>query len=133
MFLGRDDYKITLVSSIVLVILTLTCSYIVYKVMGKQTEESLGRGLEVTLRGSARVLKTEFENAQVASHGAVTRPFLISALQQISINPNSSSTLLFLKKNIDSLPEAGFRVKSKICCKFSLAMTVFQPVRVTIF
>jgi hypothetical protein len=24
-------------------------------------------------------------------------------------------------------------VKSKICCKFSLAMTVFQPVRATIF
>ena len=108
MFLERDDYKITLVSSIVLVILTLTCSYIVYKVMGKQTEESLGRGLEVTLRGSARVLKTEFENAQVASHGAVTRPFLISALQQLSINPNSPSALQFLKKNIDSLPEAGF-------------------------
>jgi signal transduction histidine kinase len=76
--------------------------------MGKQTEESLGRGLEVTLRGSARVLKTEFENAQVASHGAVTRPFLISALQQLSINPNSPSALQFLKKNIDSLPEAGF-------------------------
>ena len=91
-----------------LVILTLICSYTVYKVMSKQTEESLGRGLEVALRGSARVLKTEFENAQVASHGAVTRPFLISALQQISINPNSSSALQFLKKNIDSLPEAGF-------------------------
>ena len=91
MFLERDDYKITLVSSIVLVILTLVCSYTVYQIMIKQTEESLGRGLEVTLRGSARILKTEFESAQIASHGAVTRPFLISALQQISINPNSSS------------------------------------------
>jgi signal transduction histidine kinase len=38
----------------------------------------------------------------------VTRPFLISALQQLSINPNSPSALQFLKKNIDSLPEAGF-------------------------
>jgi signal transduction histidine kinase len=33
---------------------------------------------------------------------------LISALQQLSINPNSPSALQFLKKNIDSLPEAGF-------------------------
>ena len=108
MFLERDDYKITLVSSIVLVILTLVCSYTVYQIMIKQTEESLGRGLEVTLRGSARILKTEFESAQIASHGAVTRPYLINALQQLSINPNSSSALQFLKNNIDSLPEAGF-------------------------
>jgi hypothetical protein len=60
------------------------------------------------LKGSARVLKVELGSAQIASHGAVTRPFLISALQQLSINPNSSSALQFLKKNIDSLPEAGF-------------------------
>jgi signal transduction histidine kinase len=92
----------------VLVILMLACSYTVYQIMVKQTEESLGRGLEVTLKGSARILKTEFESAWIASHGAVTRPFLISALQQLSINPNSSSALQFLKKNIDSLPEAGF-------------------------
>ena len=108
MFLERDDYRITLVSSIILVILTLACSYTVYQVMVKQAEESLGRGLEVVLKGSARVLKAELRSAQIASHGAVTRPFLISALQQLSINPNSSSALQFLKKNIDSLPEAGF-------------------------
>ena len=108
MFLERDDYRITLVSGILLVIFTVICSYAVYQVMLKQTEESIRRALEVTLEGSALVLKSELESSQIATHGAVTRPFLINALEQLSLDSPRPKALQSLKTNIDSLPEAGF-------------------------
>jgi signal transduction histidine kinase/ActR/RegA family two-component response regulator len=86
----------------------LISSYFVYQVMAKQTQESLGRGLEVTLTEGIRILSFELENSSIASHGAVTRPFLISALSQLSLDSPNSTALQALKKNIDSLPEAGF-------------------------
>ena len=86
----------------------LISSYVVYQVMVKQTQESLGRGLEVTLTEGIRILSFELANSSMASHGAVTRPFLISALQQLSLGSPNSTALQSLKKNIDSLPEAGF-------------------------
>ena len=108
MFLGRDDYRITLVCSVLLMAVALISSYVVYQVMVKQTQESLGRGLEVTLTEGIRILSFELANSSMASHGAVTRPFLISALQQLSLGSPNSTALQSLKKNIDSLPEAGF-------------------------
>ena len=108
MFLERDDYRITLVSGILLVIFTVICSYAVYQVMLKQTEESIRRALEVTLEGSALVLKSELESSQITTHGAVTRPFLINALEQLSLDSPRPKALQSLKTNIDSLPEAGF-------------------------
>jgi signal transduction histidine kinase len=86
----------------------LISSYVVYQVMAKQTQESFGRGLEVTLTEGIRILSFELANSSMASHGAVTRPFLISALSQLSLDSPNSTALQALKKNIDSLPEAGF-------------------------
>ena len=90
----------------------LISSYVVYQVMEKQTQESLGKGLEITLQENAHHLIAGLEDAKEDTHASVSRPFLIKALNQISLNPDSVIDLKNLKLNIDSLLEAGFTAAS---------------------
>ena len=112
MFLERDDYRITLVCSALLMAVALISSYVVYQVMVKQTQESLGKGLEIILQENVHHLITGLEDAKEDTHASVSRPFLIKALYQIRINPSSVIDLQNLKLNVDSLMEAGFTAAS---------------------
>ena len=84
----------------------------VYEVMKNQVEASIGRGLEMTLKEDVHNLITGLEDAKEDTHASVSRPFLIKALYQISVNPGSVIDLRNLKLNIDSLSEAGFTAAS---------------------
>ena len=108
----RDDQKIGLVSALLLMGLTLGTGITVYEVMKRQVEASLGRGLEMTLKEDVHHLITGIEDAKEDTHASVSRPFLIKALNQISVNPGSVIDLKNLKLNIDSLLEAGFTAAS---------------------
>ena len=108
----RDDQKIGLVSALLLMGLTLGTGITVYEVMKSQVEASLGRGLEMTLKEDVHHLITGIEDAKEDTHASVSRPFLIKALNQISVNPGSVIDLKNLKLNIDSLLEAGFTAAS---------------------
>ena len=108
----RDDQRISLVSALLLMGLTLGTGIMVYEVMENQVEASLGRGLEMTLKEDVHHLITGLEDAKEDTHASVSRPFLIKALYQISINPSSVIDLQNLKLNIDSLLEAGFTAAS---------------------
>ena len=108
----RDDQKIGLVSALLLMGLTLGTGITVYEVMKRQVEASLGRGLEMTLKEDVHHLITGLEDAKEDTHASVSRPFLIKALNQISVNPGSVIDLKNLKLNIDSLLEAGFTAVS---------------------
>ena len=92
--------------------LTLGTGITVYEVMKSQVEASLGRGLEMTLKEDVHHLITGIEDAKEDTHASVSRPFLIKALNQISVNPGSVIDLKNLKLNIDSLLEAGFTAAS---------------------
>jgi diguanylate cyclase (GGDEF)-like protein len=93
-------------------VVALISSYVVYKVMVRQNQESLGTALEIALQEDAHHLITGLEDAKEDTHASVSRPFLIKALHQISINPGSVIDLQNLKLNIDSLLEAGFTAAS---------------------
>ncbi len=99
MFLERDDYRITLICSILLMVVALISSYAVYKVMVRQNQESLGTALEIALQENVHHLITGLEDAKEDTHASVSRPFLIKALHQISINPGSVIDLQNLKLN----------------------------------
>jgi signal transduction histidine kinase len=90
----------------------LISSYVVYQVMAKHTQESLGKVLEITLQENVHHLVTGIEDAKEDTHASVSRPFLIKALSQISINPSSVIDLQNLKLNVNSLLEAGFSAAS---------------------
>ena len=74
MFLERDDYRITLVCSILLMVVALISSYVVYQVMAKQNQESLGKGLEITLQENVHHLITGLEDAKEGTQASVSRP-----------------------------------------------------------
>ncbi|MCX7185471.1 MAG: diguanylate cyclase, partial [Nitrosospira sp.] len=112
MFLTRDDHKIGIAGGLLLAGLTLTAGIAVYGVMRPQIEATLGRGLEVALQGKARLFESQIDEGLAATRAVVTRPFLIQALQQINAQPGNASAMHDMKRNVDSLPQAGFTAAS---------------------
>ena len=108
----RDDHKIGIAGGLLMAGLVLVASIAVYGVMRLQIESSLGRGLEVALQSNARLFKSQIDEGLMNTRAVVTRPFLIQTLQQLNAQPGSASALHNMRRNIDSLPAAGFENRS---------------------
>ena len=80
----------------------------IYGVMSSQIKASLAKGLEAALQSEARLFETQIEEALASTRAVTTRPFLIRALKKINAQPSNTSAMYDIKRNIDSLPLAGF-------------------------
>jgi len=59
----HDERRISIISALLLLGLTLTTGLAVYHSMREQIESVLGRGLDVALQGKALLLETQVEKA----------------------------------------------------------------------
>ncbi len=108
MFLTRGNYKFSIIGGLLLLGLTLVTGIAIYNVMRQELETTLGRGLFVALQSKTHLLEDQIENAVFDTRALVTRPFIIQTIQQLNEQPGNSSTLLGLKKDINSLLLAGY-------------------------
>ncbi|MEK6708531.1 MAG: PAS domain S-box protein, partial [Pseudomonadota bacterium] len=108
----RDDRKISIIGGLLLTGLALAAGIAVYGVMQRQTESTLGRGLEVALQGKARLFESQIEQGLADTQAVVTRPFLIQSMQRLNAQPGNASALRDLQRNVDSLPLADFTAAS---------------------
>lgn len=61
LMLMRDNRKISILGSLLLMGLTIITGVAVYSVMRQQIELSLGRGLDVALQGKGHLLESQIE------------------------------------------------------------------------
>ncbi|MDO8436763.1 MAG: PAS domain S-box protein [Nitrosomonadaceae bacterium] len=112
MFLTRDDRKISIIGGLLLMGLTLATGIAVYGVMRQQIESTLGRGLDVALQGKARLFESQIAEGLASTRALAARPFLVQSMQQLNAQPDSTSALHDLERNVNSLTQAGFTAAS---------------------
>ncbi len=108
MLLTRDAHKISIISGLLLLGLTLTTGIAVYNAMRQQIESTLGRGLGVALQGKALLIESQVEKGVSDTRTLALRPFLIKSVQELNEQPGNQSAMEDLMRNVDSLPRAGF-------------------------
>ena len=108
LLLTRDDRKISIISGLLLLGLTLTTGIAVYNAMRQQIESTLGRGLGVALQGKALLIESQVEKGVSDTRTLALRPFLIKSVQELNEQPDNQSAMDDLMRNVDSLPDAGF-------------------------
>lgn len=108
MFIKRDDYKISIAGGLLVVGLTLAAGFAVYSMLKPLIESSLGRGIEVALKGKAHFFESQIEEGLVDTFTMATHPYLIQALLQVNAQLGSANTMRDMKREIDSLLLTGF-------------------------
>lgn len=108
MLLTHDDRKISIISGLLLLGLTLTTGFAVYSAMREQIESVLGRGLHVALQGKALLIESQIEKGLADTRALALRPFIIQSMQQLNADPDNDHALHDLARNVNSLTEAGF-------------------------
>lgn len=104
----RDNRKISIIGSLLLMGLTIITGVAVYGVMRQQIELSLGRGLGVALQGKGHLLESQIERSLANTEALAIRPFLIQSMQQLNQFPHDENALNDLEKNVQSLEQVGF-------------------------
>jgi signal transduction histidine kinase len=104
----RDNRKISILGSLLLMGLTIITGAAVYGVMRQQIELSLGRGLGVALQGKGHLLESQIEKSLADTESLAMQPVLIQSMQRANAFPNESYALEDLEKNIHSLMQVGF-------------------------
>lgn len=104
----HDERRISIISALLLLGLTLTTGLAVYHSMREQIESVLGRGLDVALQGKALLLESQVEKALADTHSLTTRPFWIQTLQRLNANPKDVNSLQDLHRSTESLLQSGF-------------------------
>jgi signal transduction histidine kinase len=104
----RDNRKISILGSLLLMGLTIITGAAVYGVMRQQIELSLGRGLGVALQGKGNLLESQIEKSLSDTEAMAMHPALIQLMQQLNVFPNERNVLEDLEKNIQSLMQVGF-------------------------
>lgn len=104
----RDNRKISILGSLLLMGLTIITGAAVYGVMRQQIELSLGRGLGVALQGKGHLLESQIEKSLADTEALAMHPVLIQSMQQLNVNPDESFALEDLEKNLHSLMQVGF-------------------------
>lgn len=107
MSLLRDERRISIISGLLLLGLTLTTGLAVYHSMRQQIESVLGRGLDVALQGKALLLESQVEKALADTHSLAIRPFWAKALQKLDVEPNDENALLDLRRSAESLLQSN--------------------------
>ena len=108
LLLTRDDRRISIISGLLLLGLTLTTGIAVYNIMRQQIESVLGRGLDVALQGKASLIESLIEKGVADTHALTLRPFIIQFIKEINTQPDNDSALRDLARNVNSLTQAGF-------------------------
>ncbi|OIQ84613.1 putative diguanylate cyclase YegE [mine drainage metagenome] len=88
MFLKLDEYRIGLVSFLILVTLTVVTGISVYVVMRNQAESILSKSLEASLKRNANLLNSQIAQAIDNTRKMVSRPPVIDNLIQINEIPD---------------------------------------------
>lgn len=106
--LARSTHKISIISGLLLMGLTLITGIAVYNVMRAQIESSLGRGLDVALQGKGHLLESQIEKGIADTNALAIRPFLIQSIQLLNVRNDNDSARNDLNKNVYSLVQSGF-------------------------
>jgi len=104
----RDNRKISILGSLLLMGLTIITGAAVYGVMRQQIELSLGRGLDVALQGKGHLLESQIEKSLADTEALAMHPVLIQSMQRLNVNPDESFAFEDLEKNLHSLMQVGF-------------------------
>lgn len=79
-----DDWRITYLSIVIVVIVTLTGGLMVYYIMQRQSESILDKELEASVRDHASELAALINNNIAYARALARRPFVIEKLKQIN-------------------------------------------------
>lgn len=104
----RDNRKISILGSLLLMGLTIITGAAVYGVMRQQIELSLGRGLGVALQGKGHLLESQIQKSLADTEALAMHPVLIESMRQLNVYPDESSAFEELEKNFHALMQVGF-------------------------
>ncbi len=105
--LMRDNRKISILGSLLLMGLTIITGAAVYSVMRQQIELSLGRGLGVALQGKGHLLESQVEKSLADTEALIMHPALIQSMQQLNTFPHENYAQ-DLERHVHSLMQVGF-------------------------
>lgn len=108
MFLTREDRKISIMGTLILVLLTLAAGLSVYVVMQRESASILGRSLEASLQSNIRVFENQIDQWVANTHVIATRPFLIKNLQLLDAEPSNVKELSAMQEAARSFLLTGF-------------------------
>ena len=108
MFLNKDDHKISIIGSLLLLGLTLTTGLTVYNAMRQQIETVLGRGLTGSLEGKALLFETRILKGIEDTRALALRPFIIQFMEELNNDINNKDASNNLTRNVHSLTQIGF-------------------------
>ena len=108
MFLNKDDHKVSIIGSLLLLGLTLTTGLTVYNAMRQQIETVLGRGLTGSLEGKALLFETRILKGIEDTRALALRPFIIQFMEELNNDINNKDASNNLTRNVHSLTQIGF-------------------------
>ncbi|HEU0186294.1 MAG TPA: EAL domain-containing protein [Gallionellaceae bacterium] len=103
-----DEFRISLIGGMILVVLTLVTGDLVYLVMQRHSESVMQRSLESALQGHQRYFSSQIEQNISMTLGVTTRPYLLRHLQQLRNQPGLALPRRELGMIAQSLQRMGY-------------------------
>ena len=109
---ARDDRRISVLGAAILAGITLITGLVVYSIMQRQAEFILGATLELSLQSRASQLESAIDNGLKDFVTVATRPFLISQLNRINVEPGDVQARQGLQRIANSFIPTGLSALS---------------------
>ncbi len=112
MFFKRDDYRISSIGGLILLVLTLTAGFSVYVVMQRQAEEILVKNLESALQLHIRLFDIQINRSIADTKALDARISLITNLEMLATDPGNAQGVYELQRRANTIKATGFEAVS---------------------
>jgi diguanylate cyclase (GGDEF)-like protein/PAS domain S-box-containing protein len=112
MLFKRDDRKISIISGLILLALTLAAGVSVFAVMQRQAETILARNIEASLQQNIRLFDSEIHHVAHETRALTTRISLIANLRLLAADPRNAAAPYELQRRADTIQATDFKAVS---------------------
>lgn len=104
----QDDYRISFVGFLILMVLTVATGISVYVVMQHQARSILSKSLEASLKSNVALFESQIAQGVNDTRMIATRPFITDNLTQINATPGNINGKINLRRIANSFLSYGF-------------------------